>query len=88
MNIRLVIGLFACLGCFVLPLKAAEPRVLIVGTLVPSVFYLVLYAATGEHGCIRRAKALWNVSRVLTLFGVNLLIWGHVVVGLWRIWFG
>lgn len=62
--------------------------VLIVGTFVPSVFYLVLYAATGEHGCIRRAKALWNVSRVLTLFGINLLIWGHVVVGLWRIWFG
>lgn len=32
MNIKLVIGLFACLGCFVLPLKAAEPQVLIVGT--------------------------------------------------------
>ncbi|MBI3156749.1 MAG: hypothetical protein HYZ20_15275 [Burkholderiales bacterium] len=61
--------------------------VLIVGTFVPSVFYLMLYAVTGEHACQRRAKALWNVSRVLTLFGINLLIWGHVVVGLWRIWF-
>lgn len=61
--------------------------VLIVGTFLPSVLYLVLYAATGEDACIRRARALWNVSRVLTLFGCNLLIWGHVVVGLWRIWF-
>lgn len=61
--------------------------ILIVGTLVPSALYMVLYAATGEHACLRRAKALWNVSRVLALFGVNLLIWGHVVVGLWQIWF-
>ncbi len=61
--------------------------ILIVGTFVPSVFYLALYAATGEHACLRRAKALWNFTRVLTLFGINLLIWGHVVVGLWRIWF-
>jgi hypothetical protein len=61
--------------------------VLIVGTFLPSVLYLVLYAATGEDSCMRRARALWNVSRVLTLFGFNLLIWGHVVVGLWRIWF-
>lgn len=60
--------------------------VLIVGTFVPSVFYLVLYAVTGEDGCIRRARALWNFSRVLTLFGINLLIWGHVVAGLWAIW--
>lgn len=61
--------------------------ILIVGTFVPSVLYLVLYATTGEHACLTRARALWNVSRVLTLFGVNLLIWGHVVVGLWQIWF-
>ena len=61
--------------------------VLIVGTFVPSLLYLVLYALTGEAECMRRARALWNVSRVLTLFGCNLLIWGHVVVGLWQIWF-
>jgi hypothetical protein len=60
---------------------------IIVGTLVPSVFFLVLYAVTGEEACARRAKVLWNVARVFTLFGVNILIWGHVVVGLWRIWF-
>lgn len=62
--------------------------VLIVGTFVPSALYLGLYAATGEPACMSRARALWNFTRVLTLFGVNLLIWGHVVVGLWRIWFG
>jgi hypothetical protein len=61
--------------------------VLIVGTFVPSVLYLVLYAVTGEDGCIRRARGLWNYSRLLTLFAGNILIWGHVIVGLWRIWF-
>jgi hypothetical protein len=60
--------------------------VLIVGTLVPSVLDLGLYLVTGEDACARRARALWNVSRVFLLFGVNLLIWGHVVVGLWNIW--
>lgn len=60
--------------------------VLIVGTLVPSVLYLVLYMVTGEDACQRRASALWNFSRVLALAGFNVLIWGHVLVGLWRIW--
>lgn len=61
---------------------------LIVGTFVPSVMYLGLYAVTGERTCADRARTLWNVSRVFTLFGVNILIWGHVIVGLWNIWFG
>jgi hypothetical protein len=61
--------------------------VLIVGTFVPSVFFLILYAATGAHEAKRRARTLWNISRVFTLVGINLLIWGHVVVGLWNIWF-
>jgi hypothetical protein len=60
---------------------------LIVGTFVPSVLYLLLYATTGEPACLRRAKVLWNVSRVFTMLAFNLLIWGHVAVGLWRIWF-
>ena len=61
--------------------------VLIVGTFLPSLLYLLLYVATGADEAARRARTLWNVSRVLTLFGTNILIWGHVVVGLWRIWF-
>jgi len=61
--------------------------VLIVGTFVPSVLYLLLYMVTGEHACFRRAKALWNFSRVLTMLAFNILVWGHVVVGLWQIWF-
>lgn len=60
---------------------------LIVSTLLPSVMYILLYAGTGEPACLRRARALWNVSRVLALLGFNLLIWGHVLVALWRIWF-
>ena len=59
----------------------------IAGTLAPSVLYLLLYMATGEPACELRARTLWNVSRVLVLLGCNVLIWGHVVVGLWQIWF-
>jgi hypothetical protein len=61
--------------------------VLIVGTFVPSVFFLGLYAATGEDGCLSRARALWTFTRLFSLFGINILIWGHVIVGLWQIWF-
>ena len=62
--------------------------VIILGTFLPSVMYLVLYATTGERACMDRARVLWNISRVFTLGGANLLIWGHVAVGLWRIKFG
>jgi hypothetical protein len=62
--------------------------VLIGGTFVPAALYLLLYAVTGEYECQRRARLLWNLSRVFALFGVNILIWGHVLVGLWQIWFG
>ncbi len=61
--------------------------VLIVGTLLPSALYLVLYLATGIDTCMRRARILWTYSKLFTLLATNLLIWGHVVVGLWRIWF-
>lgn len=61
--------------------------VLIVGTFVPSVLYLLLFAITGRDDFARRARALWNVSRVLTMFAINILIWGHVIVALWQIWF-
>jgi hypothetical protein len=61
--------------------------ILIVGTFLPSVFFLLLYAVTGEDACAKRARALWSWTRVFALLGTNLLIWGHVVVGLWRIWF-
>ncbi len=61
--------------------------VLIAGTLVPSMLYLVMYAVTGEDTCARRARALWDYSRLFLGLGMNILIWGHVLVGLWRIWF-
>ena len=60
---------------------------LIVSTLLPSVIYMMLYAGTGEAACLRRAQALWNISRVLTLLSFNLLIWGHVLAALWHIKF-
>jgi hypothetical protein len=61
--------------------------VVIAGTLIPSVLYLLLYALTGEDVCARRARALWDYSRLFLGLGINILIWGHVVVGLWQIWF-
>jgi hypothetical protein len=61
--------------------------ILIVGTFVPSALYLVLYLVTGRDTCIRRARVLWNLSRVFALVGVDVLIWGRVVVALWQIWF-
>jgi hypothetical protein len=61
--------------------------VLIVGTFVPSALFLLLYAMTGNDVLARRARGFWDVTRVLALLGSNILIWGHVIVGLWRIWF-
>jgi len=61
--------------------------VLIVCTFVPSVLYLLLYAVTGRHECARRARALWNYTRMFTLLAMNILIWGHVLVGVWQIAF-
>lgn len=60
---------------------------LIVGTFAPSVLFLLIYAVTGDDRAAQRARALWNVSRVATLFAFNTLIWGHVLVGLWNIFF-
>lgn len=61
--------------------------VLIAGTFAPALLFLLLYVFSGDDAYMRRARGLWSVTRVLTLFGVNLLVWGHVIVGLWRIWF-
>ena len=61
--------------------------VLIVGMLVPSALSMLLYALTGSDLHARRASKLWGYTRSLALFGFNVLVWGHVVVGLWRIWF-
>ena len=61
--------------------------VLIAGTFMPSLLFLLLYVATGHDEHARRARTLWNITRVLTLFSLNLLIWGYVIVGLWQIWF-
>jgi hypothetical protein len=61
--------------------------VLIACSFVPSVLYLLLYAITGEEGPRRRARTLWGVTRMFALLGFNLLVWGHVAVGLWRVWY-
>jgi hypothetical protein len=58
----------------------------IVGTFVPSVLFFVLYAATGDDAHAKRAKGLWTVTRLFTMFGLNILIYGHLAVGLWQLW--
>ena len=57
--------------------------VLTVGTFVPSVVYILLYAFTGEDGCVRRARALFGWAKMFGLMGFNIGIWGHVAVALW-----
>ncbi|MBL8331807.1 MAG: hypothetical protein JNM08_01815 [Rubrivivax sp.] len=61
--------------------------VLILGTFVPSVVLLLLYAVSGNDVYARRAKGFWTVTRLFSLFALNILIWGHVLVALWQIWF-
>lgn len=59
---------------------------LIVGTFVPSALFMLLYGITGNDALLRRARGLWAFTRLFSLLGINLLIWGHVLVGLWQIW--
>lgn len=61
---------------------------ILVGTLAPALLYFVLYLVTGEREAERRGRAFWNATRVFILLGFNTLVWGHVLVGLWGIWFG
>jgi hypothetical protein len=60
---------------------------LVLGTLLPSILFMVLYAATGRPEAADRARAFWAYSKVFALLGFNILVWGHVAVGLWNIWF-
>ena len=60
---------------------------LIAGTLLPSALFMLLYAITGNDVLARRASGFWAFARVLALFGFNFLVWGHVIVNLWQIWF-
>lgn len=58
---------------------------LIAGTFLPSALFLAVYLFTGVESALDRARKLWNLSRVFTLIGVNLLIWGHVLVAIWSL---
>jgi len=60
---------------------------IVVGTFVPSVLFLLLYVITGRDEFGSRARTLWNFTRVFAMLSFNILVWGHVIVGLWRIWF-
>ena len=61
---------------------------LTVGSFLPCLLYIVLYATTGEEACARRARIFWNSAKLFGLLGFNIGIWGHVVVALWRMAFG
>jgi hypothetical protein len=60
---------------------------LVLGTLLPSILFMALYAATGRPEAAGRARGFWAYSKVFALLGFNILVWGHVAVGLWNIWF-
>jgi hypothetical protein len=57
--------------------------VLTISTFIPSAFFMALFAATGEDGCLRRARALWGFAKLFGLVGFNVGVWGHVLIGLW-----
>ena len=59
---------------------------LTLGTFVPSVVYILLYAFTGEEACARRARVLFNLGKVFALAAFNVGIWGNVAVALWNLW--
>jgi len=61
--------------------------ILTIGTFVPSAIYVVLYAATGEEACMRRAGIFWGFAKVFGLLGFNIGIWGHVLVAIWHLIF-
>lgn len=61
--------------------------ILIAGTFIPSAVYLLVYAITGENGAMDRARKFWNLSRVFGLGGLNILIWGHVIVAVFQLIF-
>ena len=61
--------------------------VLTISTFIPSVVFVVLFACTGEDGCLRRARALFSWAKLFALLGFNIGIWGHVAVALWRLFF-
>jgi hypothetical protein len=61
--------------------------VLTVLCFVPSAIYIVLYGATGEDGCLRRAKTFWGFAKLFGLLGFNIGVWGHVAVALWQMVF-
>lgn len=54
-------------------------------TLLPSVFYLGLFFATGEEEALRRAGKMWNFLRAFTLLSFNVMLWGHVIVAAWQL---
>ena len=56
--------------------------VLTISTFIPSAFFVVLFAATGEEGCMRRARTLWEFAKLCGLVGFNVGIWGDVVVAI------
>ncbi len=56
-----------------------------VATLIPSGLFMGIYVFTGEDEALRRAGKMWNLLRVFTLLGFNLMLWGHVVVAAWQL---
>lgn len=55
------------------------------GTLLPSAVFMGIYVFTGEDSALDRARKWWNLLRVFTLLGFNLMVWGNVLVGIWSL---
>ena len=55
-------------------------------TLLPSAMFMLLYAFTGEDPCLRRARTLFAIGKVLALMAFNIGVWGNVFVAIWSLW--
>ncbi len=60
---------------------------LVAGMFAPSVLFFAMYVVTGERTYGDRARTFWNLTGVFAMLTLNILIWGHLAVALYQIWF-
>lgn len=57
-------------------------------TALPAAFFFALYIISGEDGCQRRAVKCYRWASTIFLFSFNVILWKHVILGFWALFFG
>jgi hypothetical protein len=60
---------------------------LVVGMFAPSLLFFIQYVATGDRVAGERARTFWNFTGVFAMLSLNILIWGHLALALFQMWF-